>query len=59
MAVKIEQADVRDIVREFGTPVYVYSLNILRESIAEIKALAPVVRYSMKASSNAHILNRD
>lgn len=53
---KIDQADVRDIVREFGTPVYVYNLKILRESIAEIKALSPVVRYAMKASSNAAIL---
>ena len=53
---KIEDVDVRDIARQFGTPVYVYSLGALRESIAEIKTLAPVVRYAMKAESNKRIL---
>lgn len=53
---KIEDVDVRDIARQFGTPVYVYSLGALRASIAEIKPLAPVVRYAMKAGSNRRIL---
>ncbi len=53
---KIENVDVRDIAREHGTPVYVYSLAALRKSIAEIKPLAPVTRYAMKACSNAAIL---
>ncbi len=53
---KIENVDVRDIARQYGTPVYVYSLKALREAIAEIKDLAPVVRYAMKASSNRRIL---
>ena len=52
----IENVDVRDIAREFGTPVYVYSLNTLRKSIAEIQPLAPVVRFAMKACSNTRIL---
>ncbi len=53
---KIEDVDVRKISREFGTPVYVYSMESLRRSIKEIKQLVPVARYAMKACSNAHIL---
>ncbi|MGP0630716.1 diaminopimelate decarboxylase [Nitrospina sp. 32_T5] len=53
---KIEDVDVRDIARQYGTPVYVYSLKTLRAAIAEIKTLAPVVRYAMKAESNRVIL---
>lgn len=52
----IEKVDVRDIAQRFGTPVYVYSLSILRESIAEILPLSPVVRFAMKACSNTKIL---
>ena len=53
---KIEKVEVREIADQFGTPVYVYSLEILRQSINEIKKLSPVTRYAMKASSNARIL---
>lgn len=52
----IEQVDVREIARRFGTPVYAYSLAALRCSIDEIKPLAPVVRYAMKACSNIRVL---
>lgn len=53
---KIEAVDVREITRRFGTPVYVYSLESLRQAIGEIKALAPVTRYAMKACSNVRVL---
>ena len=53
---KIENVEAWKIVREYGSPVYVYSLKQLREAIAEIKQLAPVVRYAMKACSNRTIL---
>ena len=52
----IEKVDVRDLAKQFGTPVYVYSLSILRKAIAEIQPLAPVVRFAMKACSNTRIL---
>lgn len=52
----IEKVDVREIAKQFGTPVYVYSLSILRKSIAEILPLSPVVRFAMKACSNTRIL---
>ena len=54
---KIEGVDVRDISKKFGTPVYVYSMTALRESIEEIKQLSPVTRYAMKACSNGRVLN--
>ena len=53
---KIENVEVRDIAKKFGTPVYTYSLETLRRSISEIKQLAPVTRYAMKANSNIRIL---
>lgn len=47
---------VRDIAREFGTPVYVYDAARIAERIAD---LAPfdVVRYAQKACSNLAILD--
>ena len=54
---KIEGVDVRDISKKFGTPVYVYSMAALRESIEEIKQLSPVTRYAMKACSNTRVLS--
>ena len=53
---KIENVEVKDLALNYGTPVYVYSMKILRESIEEIKQLSPVTRYAMKACSNVHIL---
>ena len=53
---KIENIEVKNIVKDYGTPVYVYSLAKLRRSIEEIKSLAPVIRYAMKACSNRTIL---
>ncbi len=53
---QIENLDVREIAQKYGTPVYVYSKNLLRKSIEELKGLAPVVRYAMKANSNIQIL---
>ncbi|MEC7640742.1 MAG: diaminopimelate decarboxylase [Nitrospinota bacterium] len=53
---KIENIDIWNITRVFGTPIYVYSMQALREAIAEIKQLAPVTRFAMKACSNGEIL---
>jgi diaminopimelate decarboxylase len=53
----IEKVDVRDIAKQYGTPVYVYSLTALREAIAEILPLSPVVRFAMKACSNSRVLH--
>ena len=56
VGMKIEGVDVREISKEFGTPVYAYSITALRHSIEEIRQLSPVTRYAMKACSNARIL---
>ncbi len=53
---KIENVSVTEIAKQYGTPVYVYSLKALREAIQEIKALSPVTRYAMKACSNWRVL---
>ena len=53
---KIEGVGVREISEKFGTPVYVYSMSALRQSIKEIKQLSPVTRYAMKACSNKRVL---
>lgn len=53
---KIENVEVQEIFLRYGSPVYVYSLKALRDSIAEIKKLAPVVRYAMKACSSIGVL---
>jgi len=53
---KIDGVDVQKIAGEFGTPVYVYSMTALRQSIEEIRQLAPVTRYAMKACSNVRVL---
>lgn len=53
---KIDGVDVQKIAGEFGTPVYVYSMTVLRQSIEEIRQLAPVTRYAMKACSNVRVL---
>ena len=54
---KIEKVDIWNITRVFDTPTYVYSMQALRKSIAEIKQLAPITRYAMKACSNGDILS--
>ncbi|MBM3247033.1 diaminopimelate decarboxylase [Candidatus Pacearchaeota archaeon] len=51
---------VREIARRFGTPVYVYSEELLEEqadeALAFIEAPSFKVRYAMKANPNANIL---
>jgi diaminopimelate decarboxylase len=55
-----EGVSVRDLARRFGTPLYIYSRNHLREryeaiasAMAEVK---PLICYSVKANSNAAVI---
>ncbi len=55
-----EGVAVKDLARRYGTPLYVYSRNHLREryeaiasAMAEVK---PLICYSVKANSNAAVL---
>ncbi len=49
-----------DLVKQFGTPLYVYSEHILRERCRELKNMCQVpgygVNYSVKANSNPALL---
>ena len=49
-----------DLVRKFGSPLYVYNENILRERCREMRSLCPVpgftACYSTKANGNPHLL---
>ena len=52
--------DVREISREFGTPVFVYSQKVLEEQAQKAltmpNAYGLTVRYAMKANPNTSIL---
>lgn len=49
-----------DLVKEFGSPLYVYNEKILRDRCRKIKNLVKypkfIVNYSAKANSNLHLL---
>ncbi|MDZ4851823.1 MAG: diaminopimelate decarboxylase [Pirellulaceae bacterium] len=48
---------VVDIVKQFGTPTYVYDMATIAEKVADLAAF-DVVRYAQKANSNIAILDR-
>ena len=43
------------IVKDFGTPVWVYDAAMIRQRVADLKSF-DVVRFAQKANSNTHIL---
>ncbi len=51
---------VRDVISQFGSPIYLYDEKILKESASQVlnfpNAYGLTARYSIKASSNAIIL---
>lgn len=44
-----------NVVRDYGTPVWVYEAEVIRERITHLKAF-DVIRFAQKANSNTHIL---
>lgn len=52
--------DPESLVKEYGSPLYVYSEDILRKRCKEMKTLVPYKNfsphYSIKANSNLHLL---
>jgi diaminopimelate decarboxylase len=56
----VEDVDCRRLVREFGTPLYVYSANTIRDNFIHLdRALSTVdhrICYAMKANSNLSIV---
>ena len=56
----IDHLDLAAIARRVGTPFYVYSADVLRQRIADVRAIAPggtlQARYAMKACSMRRLL---
>ena len=48
--------DVRDLARDFGTPLYVYDAAVIAERAARLRRF-DVVRYAQKANSNLAVLD--
>lgn len=56
----LDHVDLAAIARRVGTPFYVYSADVLRRRIADVRAVAPggavQARYAMKACSTRRLL---
>lgn len=56
----LDQVDLEGLARRVGTPFYVYSAEVLRRRIGDIKAITPAprlqARYAAKACTNRHVL---
>lgn len=48
---------VVELAEQFGTPAYVYDLNVIQQRIADLEAF-DAIRYAQKALSNIAILDR-
>jgi diaminopimelate decarboxylase len=46
---------LRDLASEYGTPLYVYHVDVIRQRVADLSGF-DVIRYAMKANSNIHLL---
>jgi diaminopimelate decarboxylase len=55
LRLEIAGVSVQNLVREFGTPTFVYDAATIRRRIADLSAF-DYVRYAQKACSNLHIL---
>ncbi len=54
---EIAGLSVVDLATEFGTPLFVYDLEVIKTRIADLSAF-DVIRYAQKASSNIALLDR-
>lgn len=55
MSCPFSPAQLWNLADEFGTPLWVYDAQVIRERIAQLKAF-DTVRFAQKACSNIHIL---
>ncbi len=46
---------LRDLVREYGTPLYVYHADIIRQRVQDLRGF-DVIRYALKANPNLGLL---
>jgi len=56
----IEKVKVNHIAKKFGTPVYCYSYNQLKENIAEFKknfnSFSPLICFAVKSNTNINLI---
>lgn len=56
----LDSVDLESLASRVGTPFFVYSAEVLRRRIADIKAITPAprlqARYAIKACANRHVL---
>jgi diaminopimelate decarboxylase len=56
----IEKVKVQDIAKKFGTPIYSYSYNKLKENInnfkKSFKSFSPLICFAVKANTNVSII---
>ena len=53
---EIANLPISDLVRDFGTPTYVYDADRIEQQIADLRAF-DVTRYAVKANSNLAVLD--
>ena len=56
LSIEIAGVPIVDLVRQYGTPLYVYDESIIIQRIAQLKQF-DVIRYAQKACSNLAILD--
>ena len=55
---KIEKVDILKIAKEYPTPIYVYSANMIEKNYNDLKSkLKKNIYYSVKANSNQAIIS--
>ena len=54
---EIAGQSIADLVKSFGTPLYVYDISVVQERISDLAAFDRI-RYAQKACSNLAILDR-
>ena len=56
----IEKVKVQDIAKKFGTPIYCYSYNQLKQNISNFKknfkSFSPLICFAVKANTNVSII---
>ena len=53
---EIAGVSIRDLAEKFGTPTYVYDLDIVQRRVEDLRAF-DVIRYAQKANSNLAVLD--
>ena len=56
----IEKIKVEDIAKKFGTPIYCYSYNRLKENInnfkKNFKSFSPLICFAIKSNTNVNLI---